>query len=240
MRLKLDLAGLATSRRQLEEEFTTFAAPLSLAWSAHYSDRVQRMAILVSKAPHCLYDLLLRKQEGELRCEIPVIISNHAVLEEVADQFKIPFHCLPTYGNNKIAQERQIMDVIEHHHADFVVLARYMQILTGDFIQRYAGRVINIHHAFLPAFQGANPYERAYEQGVKMIGATAHYATAELDTGPIIEQDVERVTHEDTVADLRRIGKDIERIVLARAVKAHLDRRTLVAGQRTIVFSNGV
>ena len=240
MRIKLDLGTLSMARAALEREFDDFAKGLNLAWEVHYSDRVQRMAVLVSKTAHCLYDLLLRWKEDELRCEIPLIISNHPTLEPVAGQFRIPFHCLPITAATKPQQEAQILELLDRYHIDVVVLARYMQVLSPGFVERHPGRIINIHHAFLPAFQGGNAYQRAYEQGVKMIGATAHYATAELDVGPIIEQDVERVTHEDAVDDLERIGKDVERVVLARAVKAHLERRVIVSGQRTIVFSAGV
>lgn len=240
MRIKLDLNTLSMARDALEGEFEDFAQGLGLAWEAHYGDRIQRVAILVSKTAHCLYDLLLRWKEDELRCEIPLIISNHPTLEPVAGQFGIPFHCLPVTATTKPRQEEQMLELLERYRIDVVVLARYMQVLSPSFVERHAGRIINIHHAFLPAFQGGNAYQRAYEQGVKMIGATAHYATAELDVGPIIEQDVERVTHEDAVDDLQRIGKDVERVVLARAVKAHLERRVIVSGQRTIVFSAGV
>lgn len=240
MRLKLDLAGVSASRETVATEFAAFAAELKLEWSVYYSDCLQRIAIFVSHASHCLYDLLLRQQEGELACEIPLIISNHATLARVAEKFDIPFHHVPIVAGDKPSQEAAIRSLIKEYRIDVLVLARYMQILSPGFVHDFAHRVINIHHAFLPAFQGANPYQRAYAQGVKMIGATAHYATAELDVGPIIEQDVERVTHEDAVEDLRRIGKDIERLVLARAVKAHLERRIIVTGQRAVVFSTGV
>jgi len=198
------------------------------------------MAILVTKTSHCLYDLLLRQAEGELQCEIPVIISNHPELEHVANQFRIPYHCLPVTKETKSQQETFITKVLKQYHIDLVVLARYMQILSDRFVNDWAGRIINIHHAFLPAFQGANPYQQAYNRGVKMIGATAHYATAELDEGPIIEQDVVRVSHEESVEDLTRIGRDVERLVLARAVKAHLEHRTIPSGRRVIVFSSGI
>jgi formyltetrahydrofolate deformylase len=240
MRIKLDLEGLSTSRRTLEEEFAEFGEQFQLSWSVHYSDFIPRVAILVSKTSHCLYDLLLRKQEEELKCEIPVIISNHPTLESVAEKFRIPFHSLPVTKETKAQQEAEIKSLLKKFHIDLVVLARYMQILSKEFVAEYEGKIINIHHAFLPAFQGANTYQRAYERGVKMIGATAHYATAELDEGPIIEQDVERVTHEDSPEELSRIGRDIERIVLARAVKAHLEHRIIIAGNRTILFSTGV
>jgi formyltetrahydrofolate deformylase len=237
MRLKLDLATLSTSRKAMEEEFGRFAGTLQVRWSVHYSDYCMRVALLVTKASHCLYDLLLRQREGELPCEVPVIISNHPDLEAVANQFRIPFHCLPVKKETKLEQERLMQKLLRQYHIDLVVLARYMQILSESFVNEWSGKIINIHHAFLPAFQGANPYLQAYDRGVKMIGATAHYATVELDEGPIIEQDVQRVSHEDTVEDLVRIGRDVERIVLARAVKAHLEYRTIVSGPRVLVFS---
>jgi formyltetrahydrofolate deformylase len=237
MRVVIDLKDLKTSRQQLEEEFAAFAAPLGLEWSAHYSEPRQRVALLVTRASHCLYDLLVRQSEGELPCEIPVVIGNHPDLEPVAGQFRVPFHSLPVTPATRAAQEARIQDLLRQHHVDLVVLARYMQILSKEFVDAWEGRVINIHHAFLPGFKGARPYHQAHERGVKMIGATAHYATSDLDEGPIIEQDVVRVTHEDTPDDLARIGRDIERVVLARAVKAHLEHRVIVAGRRTIVFS---
>lgn len=237
MRLVLDMADLRTSRAQLEGEFAAFATPLGLEWAVHYSVPLARMALLVTKAPHCLYDLLVRQQEGELRCEIPLIIGNHPDLEAVADRFRVPFHCLPVTATTKAEQEALVDATLRQSHVDLVVLARYMQVLSPGFVEAWAGRVINIHHGFLPAFQGARPYHQAYERGVKMIGATAHYATSELDEGPIIEQDVVRMTHEQPPEALTRIGRDIERTVLARAVKAHLEHRVIVAGRRTIVFS---
>jgi formyltetrahydrofolate deformylase len=240
MRLKLDMAGLKTSRKVLENEFAEFASSLNMHWTVHYSDYSTKVAILVTKTSHCLYDLLLRQAEGELQCEIPVIISNHPDLEHAANQFRIPYHCLPVTKETKSQQEGLITKVLKQYHIDLVVLARYMQILSDKFVNDWAGRIINIHHAFLPAFQGANPYQQAFDRGVKMIGATAHYATAELDEGPIIEQDVVRVSHDQSVEDLTRIGRDVERIVLARAVKAHLEHRTIPSGRRVIVFSSGI
>jgi len=240
MRLKLDMAGLKMSRKALENEFGGFAASLNVHWTVHYSDYVTKMAILVTKTSHCLYDLLLRREEGEIQCDIPVIISNHPDLEHVADQFRIPYHCLPVTKDTKSQQEAHIIRVLKQYHIDLVVLARYMQILSDRFVNEWSGRIINIHHAFLPAFQGANPYQQAFDRGVKMIGATAHYATTELDEGPIIEQDVVRVTHDESVEDLTRIGRDVERIVLARAVKAHLEHRTIPSGRRVIVFGSGI
>jgi formyltetrahydrofolate deformylase len=234
--MKLSLEDLGTSRKELEEDFAAFAEELEMEWSVHYTDYVQRIAVLVTTAPHCLYDLLLRKEEGEIRCEIPVIISNHATLEGVADRFRIPFHFLPVTPDSRAEQEERLQELLRRYHIDLVVLARYMQVLTANVVAPYRGRIINIHHAFLPAFQGGNPYERAYARGVKMIGATAHYVTEELDEGPIIEQGVERVTHEHTPEELRRIGRDVERMVLARAVKAHVEHQIIVSGRRTICF----
>ena len=168
---------------------------------------------------------------------VTLVIGNHPELEEVAEKFRVPFYCCPISESGDKAQEAQVMELIDKHRIDLVVLARYMRILSDDFIRRYPAKIINIHHAFLPAFMGGNPYQRAWERGVKMIGATAHYATADLDEGPIIEQDVERITHESLPEDLRRRGRDIERRVLTRAVRAHLEHRVIISGQRTIVFS---
>ncbi|MFA7232209.1 MAG: formyltetrahydrofolate deformylase [Victivallaceae bacterium] len=237
MRIKLDMSDAAMTKKKLEADFGIFGNSLGLAWSAHYSDYIQKVAIMVAKTSHCLYDLLVHQHEGDLHCEIPLIISNHPNLEHVADKFRVPFYCFPVAGNDKREQEKQVIELLERHHIDLVVLARYMQVLSPEFINRYAWRIINIHHAFLPGFQGANPYQRAWERGVKMIGATAHYATEDLDEGPIIEQDVEPITHEDDPNDLKRLGKDIERRVLTRAVKAHLENRIITSGRRTVIFS---
>lgn len=237
MRIRLDLTDMAMTRKQLEEEFAAFAETLKLTYSLYFHDRKPRVGIMVSKTSHCLYDLLAHAQEGDLDCEIPLIISNHPDLEHVADKFTIPFFCFPVTPGRKAEQEEQVIALLERHHVDLVVLARYMQVLSERFIDQFPGRIINIHHAFLPAFQGGNPYLRAWERGVKMIGATAHYATAELDEGPIIEQDVERINHESDPEDLKRIGKDIERRVLTRAVRAHLEHRIITTGRRTIVFA---
>jgi formyltetrahydrofolate deformylase len=182
---------------------------------------------------------LLRELEGELRCEIPLIIGNHDDLANMAEQFDKPFYHLPITKETKPAQEAQIKQLLKEYNIDLVVMARYMQILSEQFVEEFAGKVINIHHGFLPAFQGAKPYHQAYERGVKIIGATSHYATADLDEGPIIEQDVVRVLHDNSPEDLVMIGKDIERLVLARAVKAHIEHRIIINGRRTIVFSEG-
>ncbi len=237
MRVELDLGDLKTTRKDLREDFAAFAAPLELTWECHFTDYRSRVAILVSKTSHCLYDLISRHHEGDLVCDIPLIISNHPDLEFISDRFRIPYYYLPIEQDNKSAQEQKIRELLKRHDIDLVVLARYMQILTPEFTREWTGRIINIHHAFLPAFQGANPYLRAYERGVKMIGATAHYASEDLDQGPIIEQDVVRVNHELTPDGLKQVGKDVERQVLSRAVQAHLEHRVIIFENRTIVFS---
>jgi formyltetrahydrofolate deformylase len=240
MRMKLDMEDLATSRDTLEREFDDFAKSLQIRWVVQYSDVHQRIAILVTKASHCLFDLLIRAKEGELQCEIPMIISNHQDLRYIAEDFQIPYHWLTVSKENRMHQESQIRRLLGQHGIDLVVLARYMQVLSKEFVEDYPGRIINIHHGLLPSFQGGNPYSQAFERGVKMIGATAHYATIDLDNGPIIEQDVQRITHEDSIEEMVRIGKDVERVVLARAVKAHLERRTILSGHRVVVFSTGI
>ncbi len=246
MRIVVDLEGLSSPQAQaglggsstraaLEEGFAKLAHTLQASWSISYSDVLPRVAILVTKEPSCLYDLVLRQRSGELPCELPLIISNHASLESAAQGFRIPFLTLPVTPDTKPAQEAQILALLKNHQIDLVVLARYMQVLSAQFLEQ-APPVINIHHGFLPAFQGAKPYHQAYARGVKVIGATAHYATAELDQGPIIEQDVARVSHEASPDELIRVGRDVERVVLARAVRAHLERRIVIAGRRTIVL----
>ncbi|MDG1687479.1 MAG: formyltetrahydrofolate deformylase [Gammaproteobacteria bacterium] len=239
MRLKLE-DSQQLDRNELEQQFKDYADSLGLNWSVRYSDQPYRVALLVTKASHCPYDLLLREFEGELSCDIPLIIGNHADLEQMAKQFDKPFYHLPITRETKPQQEAQIKALLAEYQIDLVVMARYMQILSEQFVKEFAGRVINIHHGFLPAFQGAKPYHQAYDRGVKIIGATSHYATADLDEGPIIEQDIQRVQHDNSPEDLVMIGKDIERLVLARAVKAHIEHRIIISGRRTIVFSEGV
>ena len=238
MRVKLEDGG-QLDKAALEQQFSDYANTLNLTWSAHYSDQPYRVALLVTRASHCPYDLLLRELEGELNCEISLIIANHNDLAGMAQQFDKPFYHLPISKDTKALQEVQIKALLTEYEIDLVVMARYMQILSEQFVEEYAGRVINIHHGFLPAFQGAKPYHQAYDRGVKIIGATSHYATADLDEGPIIEQDVQRVKHDNNPEDLVMIGKDIERLVLARAVKAHIEHRIIITGRRTIVFSEG-
>ena len=215
--------------------FNSIAQPLEAKWELHFSDTIPRLAIWVSKQDHCLLDLLWRHRAKEFLAEIPLIISNHPNLKEVAEQFNIDFHHIPITKDTKAEQEKKQLEILADYKIDLVVLAKYMQILSNEFVTQFP-RIINIHHSFLPAFVGANPYHKAYERGVKIIGATSHYVTENLDAGPIIEQDVVRVSHRDAVEDLIRKGKDLERIVLARAVRLHLKNRVLVYGNRTVVF----
>jgi formyltetrahydrofolate deformylase len=236
MRIRLNAAGTNISKETLENNFLELATPLSLNWSINYGDKKQNVAIMVSHTSHNLYDLLARQKEGLLDCNITMVLSNHDKLRHIADMFKVPFYHLPVTKETKKVQEAQVIELLDTNKIDLVVMARYMQILSSEFINHYPERIINIHHSFLPAFQGANPYKKAYERGVKLIGATAHYATEDLDEGPIIEQDVERVSHESTPTTLKSIGADIERLVLARAVKNHLNNQIIVAGNRAIVF----
>jgi formyltetrahydrofolate deformylase len=207
-----------------------------MRWWISYSDRRKRIAIFVSKFEHCLYDLLLRHRLGELLCEIPLIISNHPDLESVAEKFEIPYHLYPITKQTKTEQEAKQIALLEEQEIDLLVLARYMQVLSESFTERFPERIINIHHSTLPAFVGARPYQQALDRGVKLVGATAHYATPDLDEGPIIAQDVVHCSHADTVRDLVRKGRDVERMVLAQAVRWHLEDRILVHGRRTVVF----
>lgn len=236
MRIRLNAEGTNISKEQLEESFLELAKPLQFKWSVNYGDEKQNVAIMVSHTSHNLYDLLERSNEGRLNCNVKMVISNHDKLRHIAEMFNVPYYHLPVTKETKSEQEEQVKQLLDANEIDLVVMARYMQILSSDFINYYKDRIINIHHSFLPAFQGANPYKRAYERGVKLIGATAHYATEDLDEGPIIEQDVKPVTHESTTQTLKRIGADIEKLVLARAVKCHLNNQIIVSGNRAIVF----
>jgi len=235
-RIEWSLAGFNLPRDLIGPAFGAIAQPLQAQWQLHFSDAVPRIAIWVSRQNHCLLDLLWRHQAKEFAAEIPLIISNHPHLKSIADQFGIDFHHVPFSRDTKQAGEAQQLALLEQYNIDLVVLAKYMQILSGGFLAQFP-KVINIHHSFLPAFMGAQPYHRAYERGVKIIGATAHYVTEDLDAGPIIEQDVVRISHRDEVRDLIRKGKDLERIVLARGVRLHLQNRVLVYGNRTVVFA---
>ena len=236
-RIRFDLSQLHTDRVGLERAVAEVAERFEMTWRISYENVRKRMAIFVSKYDHCLYDLLLRHRAGELRCEIPLIVSNHPDLAHVARQFGIPYHVFPITKENKAEQEKAELDLLEQGAIDVVVMARYMQILSPGFIERDQGGGINIHHSFLPPFQGGKPYHQARQRGVKLIGATAHYATTDLDEGPIIEQDVVRTSHRDTVADLIRKGRDVERTALARAVRWHLEDRVLVYANKTVVFA---
>lgn len=235
-RIRFDLAELHTDRHTLQRAIADVAERFDMTHRLTYESERKRIAIFVSKYDHCLYDLLLRHRAGELACDIALVVSNHPDLKYVADQFGVPFHVFAIDKTNKAEQERAQWALLEQERVDLVVLARYMQILSPEFAARYDNRVINIHHSFLPAFIGSKPYHRAYERGVKLIGATAHYATGELDEGPIIEQDVIRASHRDSVDDLIRKGRDLEKTALARAVKWHVEDRVLVYGNKTVIF----
>ncbi|MEH2430952.1 MAG: formyltetrahydrofolate deformylase [Nostoc sp.] len=234
-RIEWQLDGFNLPREFIAPAFNAIAQPLGAKWEIRFSDTVPRIAIWVSRQDHCLFDLIWRQRAKEFIAEIALIISNHSNLKVVAEQFNIDFQQIPINKDNKSEQEAQQLELLRQYKIDLVVLAKYMQIVSADFISQFP-QIINIHHSFLPAFIGANPYHRAFERGVKIIGATAHYATADLDAGPIIEQDVVRVSHRDEVDDLVRKGKDLERVVLARAVRSHLQNRVLVYGNRTVVF----
>ncbi len=235
-RVEWELAGFRIPREEIGEAFRPIADRFGMTWDLRFSDYVPRIAVFVSKQAHCMYDLLARRNMGELSAEIPLVVSNHPDLRSAAEGFDAEYRHFPITPETKAAQEQAIIELLGAQRVDLIVLARYMQILSGDFVARYPNRIINIHHSFLPAFAGARPYHQAYERGVKVIGATAHYVTAELDQGPIIEQDVVRASHRDSVADLVRKGKDLEKVVLARAVDLHLRNRILVYGNKTVVF----
>jgi formyltetrahydrofolate deformylase len=235
-RIRFDLSQIHTDRTSLAAAIREVAERFAMTWRLAYADRPKRMAVFVSKYDHCLYDLLLRQRAGELVCEIPLIVSNHPDLAPVADQFGIPFEVFPITPESKRAQEQREQARIQELGVDLIVLARYMQVLSPEFTAAYPARILNIHHSFLPAFMGGKPYHQAHGRGVKLIGATAHYATSDLDEGPIVGQDVARCSHRDSVEDLVRKGRDLEKVVLARAVRWHLDDRVLVYGNKTVVF----
>ena len=236
MRVEFDPKDFNIDLADFGKHFTPVAEAFGMKWRLAQSSVRQRMIILVSKYDHCLVDLLYRHKSGELACEIPLIISNHADNQAIADFYKIPYAIVPVTKENKSEAEAKIQSLIDEQKPDFMVLARYMQILSNEFVNRYPQRIINIHHSFLPAFVGARPYHQAFERGVKLIGATSHYVTEVLDDGPIIEQDVVRVSHRDTVEDLIRKGRDLEKVVLSRAVRWHVENRVLLYGNKTVVF----
>jgi formyltetrahydrofolate deformylase len=235
-RIRFDLSELQTDRGTLERAISEVAQRFGMTYRLSYASQTKRVAIFVSRYDHCLYDLLLRHRAGELSCEIALVISNHPELGAIAAQFAVPFQVFPIDETNKLEQEQKQQALLEAERIDVVVLARYMQILSDSFVSKFPARIINIHHSFLPAFIGGKPYQKAYARGVKLVGATAHYATRELDEGPIIEQDVVRCSHRDAVEDLTRKGRDLEKVVLARALRWHLDDRVLVYGNKTVVF----
>jgi formyltetrahydrofolate deformylase len=235
-RVEWELDGFAIDRDAIAESFRPIAERFGMTWRIRFTDEVSRVALLASKLPHCLYDLLARWRLGEFAADVALVISNHDDVGPIVGEFDVPFHVLPVDGATRAEQEASMLALLERERIDLVVMARYMQILSNDVISRYPERIINIHHSFLPAFAGGRPYHQAHERGVKLIGATAHYATADLDQGPIIDQDVARVSHRDAVDDLVRKGRDLEKVVLARAVDLHLRNRVVVYGNKTVVF----
>ncbi|MBR3286272.1 MAG: formyltetrahydrofolate deformylase [Bacteroidales bacterium] len=238
MRTDWQLTDFLIPRDKINDYFETlYARKYNMSFKLYFSDIKPRMAIFVSKMSHCLYDMLARYTAGEWNVEIPLIISNHENLRHVADRFGIPFHFLPVTPETKAQQEERACGLLQQERIDFIVLGRYMQVLSERFIAAYPNKIINIHHSFLPAFVGAKPYHAAFARGVKIIGATSHYVTTELDAGPIIEQDVARITHKDTVDDLIQKGKDLEKIVLSRAVQKHLEHKCLVYKNKTVIFN---
>lgn len=238
MRIEWELAHFLVPQEKIHDYFATlYAQKYQMDFRLYFSDVKPRMAIFVSKMSHCLYDLLARYTAGEWNVEIPLIISNHPDLRHVAERFDIPFHLFPITKENKAEQEQKELELLAEHRVNFIVLARYMQVVSDQLIEAYPNRIINIHHSFLPAFVGAKPYHAAFQRGVKIIGATSHYVTNELDAGPIIEQDVVRITHKDTVEDLVNKGKDLEKIVLSRAVQKHIERKILAYKNKTVIFS---
>jgi formyltetrahydrofolate deformylase len=236
MRVEWDLAEFDIETKDFARQFSPIAERLQMHWRLELSAARPKMAIFVSKQDHCLADLLYRHQSGEMECDIPLIISNHPDAQKLAEFYKIPFHFIPVEADKKAAAERKQLGLLEKHSVDFIVLARYMQILSPDFVRKFPNKIINVHHSFLPAFSGARPYHRAFERGVKLIGATSHYITETLDEGPIIEQDVVRISHRDQIDDLIQKGRDLEKLVLSRAVRWHIEHRILVYGQKTVVF----
>lgn len=237
MRLEWDLQSFRHSIQEFGEAFSPIAETYNLSWRIYDSGVRPRMAVFVSKLPHCLDDILARHRSGEWNVDIPLVISNHRDLDITVQKAGIPYFHFPKEAASKTAMEKEELALLKEHGVNFIVLARYMQILSADFISHYRNRIINIHHSFLPAFPGAKPYHSAHARGVKIIGATGHYVTEDLDEGPIIEQDVVRVTHRDSVRDMLRMGRDLEKIILSRSIHAHLNRKVMVYRNKTIVFS---
>jgi len=236
VRVVWDMDGFDIQEEELEIAFRPVGKKFDANWNIHFTGRKLRVAVLVSKYEHCMQELLWRQRLAESAYEIPLIISNHPDLQPMAEYHRIPYHVFPITKENKAEQEEAELNLLKENSIDTVVLARYMQVLTPEFVEHFPNRIINIHHSFLPAFMGGNPYKQAYERGVKIIGATSHYVTEDLDEGPIIEQDIIRISHRDSVDDLKRRGRDLERIVLAKAVNYHAEHRILVNGKKTVVF----
>ena len=238
IRVEWDLSGFEIEDKKIADRFSAeIAEEVGLDFSVGFTKETPRIALFVSKESHCLWDILSRWTSGEWDVDISCIIGNHPEFEKVAKQFSIPFHCLPITKETKGEQEAKELALLEQYEVDLVVLARYMQVLSDSFIAAFAKPILNIHHSFLPAFAGARPYRKAYDRGVKLIGATAHYVTPDLDEGPIVEQDIARVSHRDTVQDMIRRGKDLEKVVLSRAIFLHLNRQVIVHDNRTVVFT---
>ena len=238
MRIEWELKDFLVPQEKIEDYFRTlYGLKYEMDFRLYFSDVKPRMAIFVSKMSHCLFDMLARYTAGEWNVEIPLIISNHPDLQHVAERFGIPFYLFPITKETKEEQERKEMELLAKHKITFIVLARYMQVISEQMINAYPNKIINIHHSFLPAFVGAKPYHAAFQRGVKIIGATSHYVTTELDAGPIIEQDVVRITHKDSIEDLVNKGKDLEKIVLSRAVQKHIERKILAYKNKTVIFS---
>jgi formyltetrahydrofolate deformylase len=237
MRMEWDLDRFLIPNEKIKDYFNTlYAKKYDIRFRLYFSGYHPRMAIFVSKMSHCLYDILARYTAGEWNVKIPLIISNHPDMQDVAKRFDIPYHIFSITKENREQQERKELELLKTHKIDFIVLARYMQIISEEMIEKYPNNIINIHHSFLPAFVGARPYHAAFERGVKIIGATSHYVTTDLDAGPIIEQDIVRVTHKDTVRDLINKGKDLEKIVLSRAVQKHIEHKALAYKNKTVIF----
>ena len=238
MRIEWELKDFLVPQEKIEDYFRTlYGQKYEMDFRLYFSDVKPRMAIFISKMSHCLFDMLARYTAGEWNVEIPLIISNHPDLQHVAERFGIPFYLFPITKETKEEQERKEMELLAKHKITFIVLARYMQVISEQMINAYPNKIINIHHSFLPAFVGAKPYHAAFQRGVKIIGATSHYVTTELDAGPIIEQDVVRITHKDSIEDLVNKGKDLEKIVLSRAVQKHIERKILAYKNKTVIFS---
>jgi len=236
MRVEFDPTNFDFDLADFRQHFSPIAAKFEMSWRLALTAHRKKMVILVSKYDHCLVDLLYRHHSGELNCEIPLVISNHPDNKPITEFYRIPYQTVPVTKENKREAEARILGLLKQHDPDFIVLARYMQILSNEFVNQYPHRIINIHHSFLPAFIGAKPYHQAFQRGVKLIGATSHYVTEVLDDGPIIEQDVVRISHRDSLEDLLQKGRDLEKVVLSRGVRWHIENRVLLYGNKTVVF----